>query len=77
MRQMHRIDLTEISDAQMAVIEEVTTLGEADDNWAKVGVNKYEGSLLAIYSDSGVLTAFAPEDLLAGWLKDGLVEEAV
>jgi hypothetical protein len=48
----------EIQDSHEMVVDEVTALGDADDNWAKVGSRKYEGKLLGIYSDGGVLTAF-------------------
>jgi hypothetical protein len=51
-------DLTEIQDSFTAVLEETTPLGASDDTWANVGIRKYEGTLIGIYSDSGILTAF-------------------
>jgi hypothetical protein len=51
-------DMGEIQDSHEMVVDEVTALGDADDNWAKVGSRKYEGKLLGIYSNGGVLTAF-------------------
>lgn len=49
--------MTEIQDSQEAVLEETTGLGDSDDSWAKVGVNKATVKLMGIYNSTDFVTA--------------------
>lgn len=49
--------LTEIQDSHEAVVKEVTALGDSDDNWAAVGVNKADVKLMGIYNSTDFVAA--------------------
>lgn len=49
--------LTEIQDMEEAIVDETTALGDADDNWGKVGVNKSDVKILGIYNSTDFVTA--------------------
>lgn len=49
--------LTEIQDSEEAVVKETTGLGDSDDSWAIVGVNKSEVKILGIYNSTDFVTA--------------------
>lgn len=59
----------EMGDSEEGVMDGVTGAGDADDNWAYVGVNKSEARLKGIYSDTAIVTAIdsaaaSPQELM-------------
>jgi hypothetical protein len=49
--------LTEIQDSHEAMVKETTGLGDSDDNWAAVGMNKADVKLLGIYNSTDFIAA--------------------